>query len=46
MSPKLKLIGFGSRGHIQKYEIHENAGCLGSPKYSQNETEKLLVQTE
>ena len=32
MSPKLKIIGFGSHGHVRKSENHENEGFSGFPK--------------
>ena len=32
VSPKRNHIGFGSRGHVQKSEHHENDGFSGFPK--------------
>ena len=43
MYPKLKIIGFGSHGHVQKSDNHENDGF---PGFSQSEIDKLLVQNE
>ena len=32
LSSEFKVIGFGSHGHVQKSENHENEGFSGSPK--------------
>ena len=32
MSPKIKIVGCGSRGHVPKSRNHRNDGFLGSPK--------------
>ena len=43
VSPKFKIIGFGSRGHNQKSEKHANDGGLG---FFQDWIEKVLVRNE
>ena len=52
MSPKMKIIGFGSHGHGQKSRNHENQGFSGShimnprsyySKMKQNNSTELLV---
>ena len=42
MFPKINNIGFGSHGHVQRSEDHENDGLSGFP----NEIEKVLVRSE
>ena len=37
MSPELKVIFFGSHGHVQKSENHANAGFSGFSKLNENE---------